>query len=165
MAGQTDEDAFDGAVTLLTDRLAALRRQGNWAAIVSLGDEAVARLQKRLDAKQRASIDASVKEAREKRREADRQRVAALVRQLRTGDEAAREDARAQLRRMNGRAVGPLIRELRAVVTSDSADPAAEKAIIAVLRQIAPKLGDYDPAAPREARVKAIDTWLQRVDG
>ena len=61
---------------------------------------------------------------------------------------------------MGDRAVRPLLLELRKAVGGGQPDPDAEKAILGVLKAVAPDLTGYDAAAPADAKLKTIDEWL-----
>jgi len=161
MAGQEDDQAFATALDRLQERLAQLNKDENWAVIVSLTKEALNRLPHRLTVEQRKKLQDSLAAAQKRQLADDRQRVGKLVPQLRASEESARKAAAAQLQDMGTRAVMPLLEKLKKTVAAAQPEPDLEKAILTVLRQIAPKLTDYDPAAPRDHRIKRIESWIK----
>jgi HEAT repeat protein len=161
---QTDEEAFAKALSLIDARLEALRKKGAWSALVALADEAVKQLPKRITEDQRTAWQQELDKARQQLRAADQQRVAALVRQLASAEEAPRKAAETELQTMADRAVAPLLVELKkAVEGANPGAPGAEKAILGILKQIAPKLTGYDPAAPKADRLKRIEAWAKEL--
>ena len=64
---------------------------------------------------------------------------------------------------MSARAVLPLLSELKKRITDDKSDPEVEKAILAVVTQIAPKLTGYKTDAPLAERVKLITAWERQL--
>jgi hypothetical protein len=91
----------------------------------------------------------------------DRKRVTDLSAQLLAADESVRKSAAAELKGLGVRAVAPLLAELRRIASEPKPNPKAEKAILDVLTQIAPKLTGYDLAAPQAERLARIDAWLK----
>ncbi len=61
---------------------------------------------------------------------------------------------------MGDRAVRPLLGELLKTIQAEPVNVPLEKAIMAIVRESAPKLTGYDPAAAREDRVKLVEKWL-----
>ena len=159
MADQTGEEAFAKALQLLNARLEALRKKSGWAAFVLLAGEASKQLPKRLTEAQGAALEQDLAKARAQLRAADRQRIATMVRQLVSTEDAARKAAETELQTMGDRAVAPLVEELRKVVDAAKPDAEMEKAILAILKQIAPRLTGYDPSAPKADRIKRIEAW------
>ena len=161
IAEQESEKHFAEGVERLEARLAALGGEENYAAVVLLVGEAKTNLLQRLTAPQRRSLDAALADARAKQLAEDRKGVTKLVGQLAVADEAVATAARAELRKMGDRAVGPLLAELQKCLTGEAPDAAMEKAVLTVLRQIAPKLTGYDAAAPLAERQAVVDGWIQ----
>ena len=125
----------------------------------SVAGEASKQLPKRLTEAQRAALEQDLAKARAQLRAADRQRIATMVRQLVSTEDAARKAAETELQTMGDRAVAPLVEELRKVVDAAKPDAEMEKAILAILKQIAPRLTGYDPSAPKADRIKRIEAW------
>lgn len=161
---ETKEPAqFAVAVKALQSRLAALKLKKDADAMVRLASAAVGQLGPRLSAADKQALTATLGEAQARQREADRQRVSALVARLTGADKAAAAAAGKELTAMGNRAVKPLLAELKAAVPAPDAKPEAEKAILTLLASLAPKLTGYDPAAPPADRIKKIDAWLKQL--
>ena len=75
------------------------------------------------------------------------------------GDEADRGSAAAAMQAMGDRAVGPLLDELHRAVSAEPPEVEKEDAILTVLRQVAPTLTQYDPAADRQEKIRVIESW------
>jgi HEAT repeat protein len=166
MADQTDRAQFDKALARYMARLADLSSQKSWSACVGLCENADAALwgdfgQKGLTQAQREAIAKLLSQAKEQLAITCRTRVAALAPQLSVGDEAGRKAAASEIQAMGANAVKPLCEELRKVAANEKDNVEAEKAILLVLKQIAPKIATYDPATtPKPDRIKLIDNWL-----
>ncbi len=160
LADQTDDAAFAKGMGRLSARLDELAKQERFSAITVMADEALKQLGARLTDEQKAALNKTLQAARADRLRADRQAVAKLVGELSGGDDSARKAA-AQLEAMGDRSVRPLVRELRQAVAAEKPDAAVEKAIVAVLTRIAPKLAGYDTSADKDAKLKLIDSWLK----
>jgi len=160
MAQQADESAFDQAVASLLTHLAALSDRQRYLTLIALSQEALEQLSDRLDASQKQEIEALLATARAGQLSADRQRVAELLSRLTAGDPAVRREVMQQLADMSSRAVLPLVEQLKGNITSQQPDGDLEKAIIEVLRQLAPSLSGYDPEAPLAEKLRQVDAWL-----
>lgn len=160
IADQQNKPAFTKATVLLVGHLRRQSDQAKWAAVVALSEEAIRQLPPRLDQKQRTDVEKLLDEARPRLRQADAQYVAKLAASLTSPDEPARKAADDELQELKNRAIAPLLNELRKCVDSENANPATEKAILKVLRQIAPGLNGYDPSAAKADRLKVIDAWM-----
>lgn len=163
MADQKDPKAFDSAMEQLMARLAKLDEKEKFSAVMLLTGEAIKRLAKRLTASQVEGFKKMLDQARLKRLVADRKRVAYLVTQLVGRDESARKAASSELGAMSDRAVLPLLGELKKTITDEKSDPKAEKAILTVVAQIAPRLTGYKTDAPLAERVKLITAWQRQL--
>jgi HEAT repeat protein len=160
IAEQTDHAQFDKAVAHYMARLGDLTSQKSWLACVGLCENANTVLTG-LSQAQRDSVAKTLAQARDQLAITCRTRVAALAPQLSVGDEAGRKAAATEIQAMGASAVKPLCEELRKVAGGDKDNPEAEKAILLVLKQIAPKITTYDPATtPKPDRIKLIDNWL-----
>ena len=71
---------------------------------------------------------------------ANRKKVSELADKLLDPDEATRTAAAAELTKMGPKAVAPLLVKLKETLTGQSPNPQMEKAIISLLKQIAPQL-------------------------
>ncbi|MFB3893103.1 MAG: HEAT repeat domain-containing protein [Phycisphaerae bacterium] len=171
IADQTAEAQFTKAIASLDARLAELKKKASWQGIVVLAGEAVKLLSANGGTTQPARLsDEQLKayadmrtEAQSQQAAADRQRVGKLVAQLSTDDAAAAKAAVTELAGMGDRAVKPLLLELKALLEVEKPDAktvAAEQAVVEVLRQIAPKMTGYDPASPKDKRLKIVAVWL-----
>jgi len=163
MVAQSDAAAFEVARKALRARLTALVEDQRYDPAILLADKAVESLSQRLTVEERKEFKDMLVEARAERSQFDRKRVSQLVGQLTAADEAARTKALGEFQVMASRAVVPLLEVLKSGVQDDTGDPRSQQAIIAVLKQIAPKLTGYDPEAPRDRRVKVIEDWLKEL--
>ena len=161
MADQSANGAFAAALKQLTERLEALMKAGKFAPVVLLAGKALEQLPQRLTVEQRNGFQKVLADARAGRRQADRKRVSQLVDQLTAADEAARDKARAELQSMGDRAVIGLLETLKSNLEDEEQTRDAEQAIIAMLKQIAPKLTGYDSAAEKADRIKVVEAWLK----
>ncbi len=163
MADQKDTDAFNSAMVQLKVRLAKLDEKERFSGVMHLAAEVLKRLATRLNAPQIRSFENTLEQARLKLLASDSKRVAYLVTQLVGRDESARKAASAELQAMSTRAVLPLLSELKKTITDDKSNPEVEKAILAVVTQIAPKLTGYKTDAPLAERVKLITAWERQL--
>lgn len=161
MAEKESEADFAKALKGLNGRLGDLMGEKNYAPVVLLAGEALKQLPQRLTVSQRRDMEKLLAEARGKQLAIDRKNVSRLVGQLLAADEAARAAASAELRNLGDRAVRPLLDELRNVLGAAGGGEESEKAILAVLRQIAPKLTGYDAAAPVAKRLETVNGWIR----
>lgn len=161
MADPARSAEFAKAYQKLTDRLKALADGKRHAPIILLAGEAARQLTGRLATAQQQDLAMKVAAAESGRLEADRKRVADLSGRLLAAEESARKSAADELKAMGDRAVAPLLTELRRIAAEPAPNPKAEKAILDVLTQVAPKLTGYDPRAPQAERLAKIDAWLK----
>ena len=161
MGDSARTESFPQVLERLNKRLRALVAEGRHAPAILIGTEVVRQLAKRLTPAQRQAIEAVVAGASAKQLAVDRDRVAKLAAQLLAADAAVGKAAAAELKGMGDRAVAPLVLELKKVAAAEKLNEQAEKAILDVLMQIAPKLTGYDPRAPKDERLQRIDTWLK----
>ncbi|MDP6545528.1 MAG: HEAT repeat domain-containing protein [Phycisphaerae bacterium] len=162
MVAQNESAVFSTARKALTDRLAALIKEERYAPAILLADRAVENLSQRLTVEERKSFQTALTDAREAQRVADKKKVSQLVGQLTAADEAARSKAAGELQVMASRAVVPLLEILKGSVEDKQSDPSVARAIIVVLKQVAPKLTGYDPEASKDQRIKVIEGWLEK---
>ena len=161
MADTTQASAFAEVLGRLSKRLAALVTEERYAPAILLAGEVVRQLPKRLTPAQRGQLEGVVKDATAKQLSADGKRVSQLAAQLLATDAGAGKAAADELKAMGDRAVGPLVMELKKAASADKPNPQAEKAVLDVLMQIAPKLTGYNPQAPKAERLSRIDAWLK----
>ena len=160
MADQKDAQAFAWAWRRLRGHLGGLAAKQRYATVILLASEATKGLANRLSEAQQAALAKSLSEAKSKQRAADTKHVADLVTGLSAANESARSKAAAELHALGDRAVGPLLAELAKLLRTDEPAKQVEKAILDVLRKIAPNLTGYDPAAGKDERIKIVDKWL-----
>jgi HEAT repeat protein len=160
IAAQKDQDQFASAYKRLGKRVDVLVAGEKLPAVIAICGEAQAQLGERIDPADRDWLLQTLQTALAKQSAADRQRVSRLCAQLSAADDAARKSAAGELAAMGERVVEPLVGELRRCITSEKPAGEAEKAILAVLRQVAPKLNGYDVDAALEERLRCIDGWL-----
>ncbi|MBI5724680.1 MAG: HEAT repeat domain-containing protein [Planctomycetes bacterium] len=165
IAQQANNADFTAGLDKLNARLALLESKANWSALVRLADEAVRELQAKIAPRTLDAIKAMRDKAAAQQVSQDRQRVAGLAGQLVAADEAARKAASDELKAMGDRAVGPLLDELKKALAEEKVNATAEKAILDILKQIAPKLKDYDPAAAKDLRLKLVNSWIEGLKG
>ncbi len=158
-----DEKEFAVAMAALNARLASLKSENKWDALVELASAAWEQLEKRLDEPRREALAAAYQDALSQRRQADRLRVAELVARMTGTDESARSTAAEELAGMKDRALAPLVEELRKVVSADRPDANAEKAILETLSVLAPQLKGYDLSASPADKANALQAWLKQL--
>jgi len=161
LATQTDPEVFTKAVARLLARLDQLVSTERYAAVVLLGSEAMEHLAGRLSDSHLSALRRAVENGKARQLDTDRLRADRLIPQLCSPDEAARKAAGDELQAMSDRAVLPLLMELRNAITADRPDVAAEKAIMEILRRIAPKMTGYDPSAALAQRLSLVDSWIR----
>jgi HEAT repeat protein len=141
--------------------LASLMSDGRHSTAVLLAGEGLRQLNGKLDAEQKQAVLAVLEEARTRQATEDRHRVAKLAAQLYATDAAARAAAVGELKAMGDRAARPLVLELQKLAGSAKPNTDAEKAVLEVLPQVAPKLTNYDVKAPTAERLQKIEEWLK----
>jgi HEAT repeat protein len=162
LADQSDEKAWAWGIQKMLARVEALPEKGKWQAIVQMSVAATNSLASRLSGEQVRRLQTMAEDAKSKLTEADRQKVPALVAQAASGDEAARKAAAGELLAMGERAISPLVDELKKAISGETEAHSVELAVLDVLKQVAPKLTGYDPAAPKADRLKVIETWMRK---
>ena len=160
LAQQNDRQQFAAAYVRLAQSLATFQEQNNYALVLPLCDEAARQLGATLTPAQRQELGRVLEAARTAQSTADKLKVTKLLPQLTAGEEAVRKSASVELTALGERATEPLVQELRRNLVSELPSADAERAILSVLRQIAPQYGAYDPNAPVADRLKLIDGWL-----
>ncbi len=159
MMENSDDRAFAGALNRLYRKMISLRNAQKFQASILLCSESIKTLSPRLTVGQRTKLENLLSDIEQAQLVDDMETVTKLASQLTAADESASK-ATEELKSMGVRAVRPLVVQLRKAVTSEMPDPQMEKAILAVLRQLAPNLNDYDPQAPVAERIKLVDSWL-----
>ncbi|MCY2932331.1 MAG: hypothetical protein NTV86_23125 [Planctomycetota bacterium] len=160
IAAQGDKALAAQGMAWLGEHLTELDRRKSYAAILLLAAEAQKGLAGRLSEEQALQLSDARQQALAKQQADDIQRVAQAVGKLVGNDELARKKAQADLQAMGDRAVRPLLGELLKVLRTEPLNVPLEKAIVAIVRESAPKLTGYDLAAGREDRVKLVEKWL-----
>ena len=156
------DDAFVRGLQLLVDHLTTLEASGEHGVAANLTSVALDHLPHRLTVSQREYFERTLVRVRQKQKAADRGRVTTLVTQMMSDDESARSAAQTELQSMGDRAVKPLLAELREAVSAEPIRADTEKAILGVLRRIAPDLTGYDTTGmDKAAKLKLIDSWRQ----
>jgi len=161
MADKAQAAEFPTVLAKVEKRLGELTAEGRYAPAVLLGGEVLRQLSARLTPEQAASFQKLLGDAKARQLASDRTRVEQLSAQLQAADATTRQAAAAELKAMGDRAVGPLVEAMRSVVSDPQPNLAAEKAILDILVQIAPKLTGYDLAAAKGLRLKKIDEWTK----
>lgn len=161
MADNAHAGEFPAVLAKVEKRLGDLTAEERYAPAILLGSEVLRQLSARLTAEQTTSFQKLLNDAQVRQLAADRTRVEQLSAQLQATDTTTRQAATAELKAMGDRAVRPLVDALRSVVSGAKPSPAAEKAIVDILIQIAPKLTGYDLAEAKDLRLKKIDLWAK----
>jgi hypothetical protein len=159
IGAQKDPAAFRQACQRLEAGLAALSKRQKHSQALRIAQRASVSLAGRMSPKRRKALATALQSIAARQRSADRNRVAALTTRLISANAAGAKAAAVALKAMGDRARGPLVEELANVVAAEKANPQAESAILSMLKQIAPKLDGYKPAAPKADRLKTIDAW------
>jgi len=157
-----DDGLFANALGRLNARLAFQKSAKNFASVVLLAEAALKQMPQRLTPKQIQSLKKILNEARGKLQKLDAERVAKLVGRLGVADETVRKSAAAELQAMGERAVKPLLGQLRKIVAAEKdkrPNIETEKAILAILQKVAPKLLGYDVTAAKDERLKILEKW------
>ncbi len=161
MADPTQAKSFAEVLQRLNKRLAALMAEERYAQAILLAGEVVRQSPNRLSGEQRKALEQIAADATAKQLSADTKRVVQLTARLLATDASAGRAAAGELKAMGDRAVEPLVQELKKAASAEKPNAQAEKAILDVLIQIAPKLTGYDPQAPKADRLSRIDAWLK----
>ena len=161
LADPAQEVEFPGVLEKIEKRIGELTADGKFAPAILLAGEVLRQLSSRLSAAQAASFQKLRDDAKARQLAVDRARVEQLAAQLQSADATTGKAAAAELKAMGDRAVGPLVVALRAIVSGQKPNPAAEKAIVDILVQIAPKLTGYDPAEAKAVKLKMIEEWVK----
>ncbi len=160
MADAAREGEFPGVLEKVEKRIGELMADGKYAPAIMLAGEVIRQLSSRLSPAQAASFQKILDDAKARQLAVDRARVEQLAAQLQSADATTGKTAAAELKAMGDRAVGPLVEALRTVVAGAQPNPVAEKAIVDILVQIAPKLTGYDLAEAKALRLKRIQEWV-----
>jgi HEAT repeat protein len=161
MADAAQQGEFPGVLEKVEKRIGELMADGKYAPAILLAGEVIRQLSSRLSPAQAASFQKILDDAKARQLAVDRARVEQLAAQLQSADATTGKAAAAELKAMGDRAVGPLVEALRTIVAGAQPNPAAEKAIVDILVQIAPKLTGYDPAEAKALRLKRIQEWVK----
>jgi len=153
--------AFADVLARLNERLTELVNEGRYAPAILMAAEVMRQLPDRLTAEQRKALEKLVSDAQAKQLAADSKRVSQLAAQLLAADASVGKAAAEELKAMGSRAIKPLVMELKMAASAEKPKAGAERAIVGVLMQIAPKLTGYDPQAPKGERLQRIDDWLK----
>ena len=160
MAELEDDALFTKAYVDLGLRLEKLNVAGGWSKVIALAEAAIKQLAPRLTVDQLVVLKTTLAQARQNRDNEAEKEVRRLAGELLAADEPARLRAAAAIKAMGDQAVKPLLKELKRTLESDNSNAALEKALLAVLAEVAPKLEGYDTSASKEDRLKLIDSWL-----
>jgi len=160
MADAAQQGEFPGVLEKVEKRIGELMADGKYAPAILLAGEVIRQLSSRLSPAQAASFQKILDDAKARQLAVDRARVEQLAAQLQSADATTGKAAAAELKAMGDRAVGPLVEALRTIVAGAQTNPAAEKAIVDILVQIAPKLTGYDPAEAKALKLKRIQEWI-----
>lgn len=163
MAEQADQVAFAEAMKSLESHLGDLKTRGAWFSLVQLGGEALKLLPRRMTPDQREALEQQTVSAKQRMQQADRQKTLQLVKQLLAANDSARQTAQAELQTLGDRALPALLEELRKAAGDAQGGAETEKAILGILRTIAPRLVGYDLSAARAERIKRVDAWVQEL--
>ena len=160
-ADAAQEGEFPGVLEKVEKRIGELMADGKYAPAILLAGEVIRQLSSRLSPAQAASFQKILDDAKARQLAVDRARVEQLAAQLQSADATTGKAAAAELKTMGDRAVRPLIVALWGVVSGPKPNPLAEKAIVDILVQIAPKLTGYDVAEAKALKIKRIEEWVK----
>ena len=161
MADAAQEGEFPGVLEKVEKRIGELMADGKYAPAILLAGEVIRQLSSRLSPAQAASFQKILDDAKARQLAVDRARVEQLAAQLQSADATTGKAAAVELKAMGDRAVGPLVEALRTIVAGAQPNPVAEKAIVDILVQIAPKLTGYDLAEAKALKLKRIQEWVK----
>jgi HEAT repeat protein len=161
MADAAQEGEFPGVLEKVEKRIGELMADGKYAPAILLAGEVIRQLSSRLSPAQVASFQKILDDAKARQLAVDRARVEQLAAQLQSADATTGKAAAVELKAMGDRAVGPLVEALRTIVAGAQPNPVAEKAIVDILVQIAPKLTGYDLAEAKALKLKRIQEWVK----
>jgi HEAT repeat protein len=162
VAEQTNTEDRAEALTLLLNRLETLRKNRKYLAVISLAGGAEKQLADHLRPEQIEALQDMLQSAQRDQSALDLQQVEKLLPNLLSADTTTRDEALTALNTLGVRAVRPLLKELRKTVESATPDAERENALYALLKQISPDLGPYDPAAEKAQRLSKIETWWKK---
>ncbi len=154
-----DPDVFSDAMTSLHRQITQLDEDQQYATAVMLAEAVLQSLQHRLAAEELTALEALRTSLAEKLYQADSQEVARLIALALNGDEAAARAAVADIQAMGDRATGPLLDMLQQAVAAEPPEDDKENEILAVLRQVAPAMTQYEPTADRQEKLRVIESW------
>ena len=160
IADYADGACLDRTLELLELRMAELDSRQRYELLVPLCRESLLRLPGLMGHEQLERFQGRAASAQQHLEQQDLQQVEQLALQLCAEDLPTRALAREQLVRMAGRATNPLLSRLRQTITAPEAAGPQEKALVEVLEQIDPRLGDYDISGPLADKLKLIDSLL-----
>jgi len=164
MADYEDDEGFATALDKLRTHLANRAAEGKQEVVARLATAALRDLPQRLTAEEAKALRERLAAAKAAVAAADAEQAKKLVGQLLAADASARNAASAALVSMGPRATPTVLSELRAAVRADQPNPELEKALLDVLKQIAPKLTGYDVTAGPDTRLAKIAEWMKRED-
>jgi HEAT repeat protein len=159
IADVSDKQARQQGLDLLVAHLQQLKDKKDPDSFIRLGEATQARLADRLPAEGRQELQTMLDQARQRQRQADDQRIAALTGKLISNDEATRQAAAKELGELKGRAVSPLLEQLHQALLCE--DFAVEKAVLNVLGELAPRVKLYDSQASPQERLRLVEAALQ----
>lgn len=164
LQAQTDTDLLVRAFAMFRNRLDYLRHQENYLPILVMGQAmSTTDVPERVGKQGHPNgtwLAEILQLAQAEQDRKDEKQVGEWLDLLLTGEQADRSAAEEQIKAMGDRAVRPLLNQLRTEITAETPNAAREKAIIDLLKQVAPKLNDYDPQASAAEKVKRIDAWM-----
>jgi len=163
MADAAQEGEFNGVLEKVEKRIGELTADGKNAPAILLAGEVIRQLSSRLSPERTASFQKLLDDAKVRQLAVDRARVEQLAAQLQSADATTGKAAAAELKAMGDRAVGPLVEALRTIVAGDQPNPPAEKAVVDIIVQIAPKLIGYDVAEAKALKLKRIQEWVDGI--
>ncbi len=162
MLEQDSDELFSWSLENLQQHLIErMNKKDDPGSVSALASKAARELAPRLTVPQREKLDRIATKAQAHLTRTAREKVLSLVTQLKSPDEQTRKGAASELQKMGQKAVPPLLQALKRIVQPDQVDPATEQEILAVLKQIAPKLTGYDPTAPTADRIKVVEDWIK----
>lgn len=161
MVDQKNDKLFTAAGERMMAHLETQTTGENYAAVIAIIGEARKTLFTRLAETRRQALLDMLAACRTKQAQADQAMVAQQVTGLTSADDSVRTAAATKLTALGERALSPLIEELRKSITSAKADPEMEKALVSCIKQVAPRLNDYNVSAALADKLAKLTAWTK----
>lgn len=135
----------------------------NLMATIAITDGALTKLSDDLNDEQKTALREKMLAAVKTQQNIDRRQVDKLLTDYLGTDTARSADALKQIKAMGDRAIKPLLESLKSAIDGAKANPDQEKALVLLIKQVAPQVGDYDPNEPAAQKIARINDWLKKL--